>query len=176
MVTSSGVARDNILQAAADMVCTQGEGGLRVAAVAAAAAVNKRMIYHYFGDRQGLLRALYQQQASILLDSPRGLRSECKDVLRVLLGRLADELPMDQVIQASQGVEQDLHLQRAAKILLPYLVHQPRQAVGTFSVEQWRVFSEDVVSLALPGWSKSKRSLTTKKPVFRIPSASRPRT
>jgi AcrR family transcriptional regulator len=50
-----------ILQAATLEFAEKGIGGARVDAVAERAGVNKRMIYHYFGDKQGLYLAVLEE-------------------------------------------------------------------------------------------------------------------
>lgn len=50
--------RQRILDAAAEAFAARGFAGARVDRIAAAAGVNKRMLYHYFGDKQGLHRAV----------------------------------------------------------------------------------------------------------------------
>ena len=55
--------RERILAAAIDIFSSQGLGGARVDAIAARAGANKRMIYHYFGNKDQLfvhvLEAVY---------------------------------------------------------------------------------------------------------------------
>lgn len=46
--------RERILSAAIDVFSSQGLGGARVDAIAARAGANKRMIYHYFGNKDQL--------------------------------------------------------------------------------------------------------------------------
>jgi TetR/AcrR family transcriptional regulator len=50
--------RRAILDAAAVEFCALGPAGARVDAIAAGAGVNKRMLYHYFGSKDGLLAAV----------------------------------------------------------------------------------------------------------------------
>lgn len=51
-------ARRRILTAAAVEFAGRGYAGARVDRLAATARVNKRMLYHYFGDKHGLYRAV----------------------------------------------------------------------------------------------------------------------
>lgn len=51
-------ARRRILTAAAVEFAGRGYAGARVDQLAATARVNKRMLYHYFGDKRGLYRAV----------------------------------------------------------------------------------------------------------------------
>ena len=51
-----------ILDAARRIFATRGIGGARVDAIADRAGTNKRMIYHYFGSKDGLFRAVLRQR------------------------------------------------------------------------------------------------------------------
>jgi len=50
-----------ILAAAIDEFSENGFGGARIDAIAARAGVNKRMLYHYFGDKDALYERVLQQ-------------------------------------------------------------------------------------------------------------------
>ena len=53
--------RERILRAARREFVAQGFAGARVDVIARAASVNKRMLYHYFDNKEGLYRAtLYE--------------------------------------------------------------------------------------------------------------------
>lgn len=51
-----------ILTAALDEFTASGYHGARVDSIVKAAEVNKRMIYHYFGDKEGLFRAVMKTE------------------------------------------------------------------------------------------------------------------
>jgi TetR/AcrR family transcriptional regulator len=53
--------RRRILEAALREFSEKGIGGARVDAIAARADTNKRMLYHYFGSKDGLYRAVLQE-------------------------------------------------------------------------------------------------------------------
>ena len=53
--------RELILEAATIEFATKGIGGARVDEIAARSGANKRMIYHYFGDKQGLYLAVLER-------------------------------------------------------------------------------------------------------------------
>lgn len=55
-----GRTRAAILESATQEFATHGLGGARVDAIAARAGVNKRMLYHYFGDKDGLFVAVME--------------------------------------------------------------------------------------------------------------------
>lgn len=48
----------DILRAARDEFCEQGFNGARVDSIAARAKANKRLLYHYFGNKEALYRAV----------------------------------------------------------------------------------------------------------------------
>ncbi|MBW8865199.1 MAG: TetR/AcrR family transcriptional regulator [Verrucomicrobia bacterium] len=50
--------RGRILEAAIAEFAAKGQAGARVDAIARRAGTNKRMLYHYFGDKEGLFRAV----------------------------------------------------------------------------------------------------------------------
>ena len=54
--------RERILSAALKEFAANGFAGARVDAVARRAAINKRMLYHYFGDKEGLFRAVLRRK------------------------------------------------------------------------------------------------------------------
>jgi len=55
-------ARRAILDAAARAFAGQGPAGARIDAIAAEAGVNKRMLYHYFGDKNALFEAVLKDR------------------------------------------------------------------------------------------------------------------
>jgi AcrR family transcriptional regulator len=54
--------RERILAAALREFATQGFAGARVDEIARRAAINKRMLYHYFGDKKDLFRAVLRRK------------------------------------------------------------------------------------------------------------------
>lgn len=58
--------RHRLLMAAAEELVSLGIGGIRVDRLAARAGVNKRMIYHYFGNKDGLCAWALSAQIDIL--------------------------------------------------------------------------------------------------------------
>ena len=54
--------RRRILEAALQEFAARGFAGARVNAIARRAAANKRMLYHYFGNKEGLFRAVLRQK------------------------------------------------------------------------------------------------------------------
>lgn len=64
---NSGRTRAAILAAARDEFCEQGFNGARVDAIAERAKANKRLLYHYFGNKEALYSA-------VLLDAYQEIR------------------------------------------------------------------------------------------------------
>ena len=56
--------RQRILDAALKEFSARGFAGARVGGIVRRAKVNKRMLYHYFGDKEGLFRAVLRHKIS----------------------------------------------------------------------------------------------------------------
>ncbi len=176
------VAAD-ILGAAIDCLA---DGPLRVDEVARRAGCNKRMIYHYYHNKAGLVSAARAAQADLLAGS-RLVSADTRGVLR----RLFPE--RDAVATtASFG-----RLQRAARILLLALLEEDQEArLAALPPAIWQQFALELTTLALRGKPlditqqldpvESEDSLTATpsaqearaqpKPSYRLSSVSRPRT
>lgn len=63
----SAVKRAAILEAARELFEREGYDRSSVDAVAAKAAVSKRTVYDYFGDKQGLLLAVFEESGRLLM-------------------------------------------------------------------------------------------------------------
>ena len=84
--------RERILCAALKEFAANGFAGARVDAIARRAAINKRMLYHYFGDKEGLFKAVLRRKiaerqvwAESLSDDPAEtlpfwFEAACKDL------------------------------------------------------------------------------------------------
>ncbi|HVU06983.1 MAG TPA: TetR/AcrR family transcriptional regulator [Verrucomicrobiae bacterium] len=57
-------SRERILSAALKEFAANGFAGARVDLIAKRASINKRMLYHYFGDKEGLFRAVLRRKIS----------------------------------------------------------------------------------------------------------------
>jgi AcrR family transcriptional regulator len=66
-MSTEPVTRDRILEAAKQEFAAEGLAGGRVDAIARLAGCNKQLIYHYFGDKNGLFDAV---MSSVLSDKP----------------------------------------------------------------------------------------------------------
>jgi AcrR family transcriptional regulator len=71
--------RAAILEAATAEFTAKGLGGARVDEIARRARANKRMIYHYFRDKEGLYLAVLEAAYTSIRTAERGLRLADKD-------------------------------------------------------------------------------------------------
>jgi TetR/AcrR family transcriptional regulator len=80
--------RERILRAARREFVAKGFAGARVDAIARAAAVNKRMLYHYFGDKDALYRAVLREGTATNLDLVAAAPPDPAELLPFLFGRV----------------------------------------------------------------------------------------
>lgn len=66
--------RRRILEAATEEFARGGLGGARVDRIARGAGANERMIYYYFGNKEGLFRAVLEHAYLALVEAERALR------------------------------------------------------------------------------------------------------
>ncbi|MDO9414300.1 MAG: TetR/AcrR family transcriptional regulator [Pseudolabrys sp.] len=71
--------RAAILRAATAEITANGLSGARVDAIAERAGVNKRMLYHYFGDKQGLYLAVLEHTYAAIRSAETALNLEKLD-------------------------------------------------------------------------------------------------
>jgi len=79
--------RERILRAARREFVHKGFAGARVDAIARAAAVNKRMLYHYFGNKEALFRAILREGIGTNLDLVAAAPADVVDLLPFLFER-----------------------------------------------------------------------------------------
>jgi AcrR family transcriptional regulator len=65
--------RDRIVHTAADLMYLQGVAGTSIPDIQNAAQVSASQIYHYFGDKQGLIRAVIAHQIEATLNGQRAM-------------------------------------------------------------------------------------------------------
>ena len=90
MVTSSRDSirtRERILRAARCEFVAKGFAGARVDAIARVASVNKRMLYHYFGDKKGLYVAVLRESIATNLDLVAAAPADPGELLPFLFAR-----------------------------------------------------------------------------------------
>lgn len=202
MVTLAVSTPSKILFAAQQLMLANGDAGLRVDAVAAAANLNKRLIYHYFGNREGLVHAVLLEQVNVLLGPGSSLLSE--STRRVLTLFLTDLIPQNpsgvaQVSRAPASAERETRipdeqmLRRAFHLILPVLLRfqeQQSETVKAATQGEWPLldkqqFALDLTRLLFPDLIyvedsidrsiiDSEYSLTSPKPRYRMASTSRP--
>jgi AcrR family transcriptional regulator len=68
-----------ILAAATEEITTKGLDGARVDEIARRSGVNKRMIYHYFGDKEGLYLAVLETTYAAIRTAEIGLKLADRD-------------------------------------------------------------------------------------------------
>ena len=68
--------RERILEAATAEFSSRGLGGARVDSIARAAGVNKRMLYHYFGNKEDLFLAVLERAYEKIRGQESALRLE----------------------------------------------------------------------------------------------------
>ncbi len=73
----ASATKERLLAAAEEEFSTHGFRGARVQAIVARAGVNERMLYHHFGDKEGLYKALFSHlgdtlgpEFEVALDAP----------------------------------------------------------------------------------------------------------
>jgi AcrR family transcriptional regulator len=74
-----GRTRAAILDAATQEFTAKGLAGARIDTIAKRAAANKRMIYHYFGDKEGLYLAVLEQTYAAIRTAEVGLELGGRD-------------------------------------------------------------------------------------------------
>lgn len=112
-----------ILDAATEEFAAHGFGGARVDAIAARARTNKRMLYHYFGDKEGLYLAVLEvtyaaiRNAEKHLDLARRDPEEGMRELALFTWRYFLEHPEFLSLLVTENLHQAHYLQRSEKVL-----------------------------------------------------------
>lgn len=76
--------------------------GARVDRIAKAAKVNKRMLYHYFGSKDGVYRAVLQRQLALLSSGFAPVPTVLQTVCSIYLSELGDEVLDSAIDQVSE--------------------------------------------------------------------------
>ena len=79
------VTQQRLIDATAEIMASVGIAGLRVDQIAQRTGVNKRMIYHYFGNKEGLARRVLAEQVQCLCIGLPTLEDEVANFLRLEL-------------------------------------------------------------------------------------------
>jgi TetR/AcrR family transcriptional regulator len=102
MVTSSRDpvrTRERILRSARREFVAKGFAGARVDAIARAASVNKRMLYHYFGDKEALYRATLREGIATNFDLVAAAPPDPADLLPFLFARASKRVEGIRLLQ-----------------------------------------------------------------------------
>ena len=173
--------RFKLVATATQLLLTKGSEGLRVDEVAATACVNKRMIYHYFENKEGLHQAVLQSQVELLVDHADVLSSGVKAFLAEHFTLHANKPGEGKALKlesnANSGVAGSTtitqqSLQTAGLIVLRALLDKRQFAVRLSSAD-WASLVQGLMALALPQLSEvdevaaiidniSERTLTQK--------------
>lgn len=114
--------RAGILTAATVEITAKGLGGARVDEIAERAGVNKRMIYHYFGDKEGLylavLEAAYAEIRSEEIKLDLGKRDPIEGMRELVLftWNYYREHPEFLSLLATENLHRAAYLKRSKKI------------------------------------------------------------
>ena len=178
--------RLKLIATATQLLLIKGVEGLRVDEVASMACVNKRMIYHYFKNKEGLHQVVLQSQVEQLVDFADVLSSGVKVFLTehfTLSANKPDERKAlkpesnaNSGVTGSTAVTQQ-NLQTAGLIVLRALLDRRQFAVRLSSAD-WASLVQGLMALSLPQLSeidevaavidkKRKRSLS-KKPRYTL--------
>src|SRR5271154_4070554 len=93
MITRKGQAtRDRIVAAAAALIYERGVAGTSTEDIQAAAGVSASQVYHYFGDKRSLIRAVidYQTNAILGFQEPLLARLDSLEALRSWVSVIVD--------------------------------------------------------------------------------------
>jgi len=114
--------RARILEAATEEFSTRGLGGARVDAIARRADANKRMLYHYFGNKEGLFLAVMEdayahirtQEEALHLDDlqpVRAMRRLMRFTFRYFVGN-----PHFIALLNSENLHRARHIRRSPRV------------------------------------------------------------
>jgi AcrR family transcriptional regulator len=115
-------SRANILQAARTEFARSGLGGARVDQIAKMAGINKRMLYHYFGNKDDLFCAVLEANYAHKRDSEKALELEQEEpveAIRKLIALTWDyylQYPEFLTLLNSANLHQAKHLKKSTEI------------------------------------------------------------
>lgn len=99
-LTSKGQrTRGTIIAAAADLFHRHGSAATTLADVRETAMVSSSQLYHYFGDKQDLVRAVVDHQASVVIENQQAMNLSTVDAFR----EWKDALTTDEAAMRGQG-------------------------------------------------------------------------
>jgi TetR/AcrR family transcriptional regulator len=107
------VAREAILEGAEEIFAREGFAGARFDAIGAEAGYHKSLIFHYFGDKEGLYRAVMARFKRRLLDvyfGPLRAFAQCSDEMSVSRVRMFLELAIERYFAFLTQNPRNLHI------------------------------------------------------------------
>src|SRR5579884_4060981 len=107
------VAREAILEAAEEVFAREGFAGARIDAIGAEAGYNKSLIFHYFGDKEALYRAIMVRLKRRAIDTYLGpLRAfaQCSNEMSVSRVRMFLELAIERYFAFLTQNPRNLHI------------------------------------------------------------------
>ena len=114
--------QQKILEAATAEFARHGLGGARVDRIAARAGANKRMLYYYFGDKEGLFLAALEDRYAHIRNAERSLELEHLDP-RIAVRRLVEftwnyflEHPEFMTLLNSENLHKGRHVRRSRRV------------------------------------------------------------
>jgi AcrR family transcriptional regulator len=114
--------RQRIMAAATHEFATKGLAGARIADIAARAGANKRMLYHYFGDKEALFLAVLENAYAAIRARERALdlqHLEPEAAMRRLVETTWDhyiEHPEFLTLLGTENLHRARHLKRSTRI------------------------------------------------------------
>jgi len=114
--------RASILASATAEFARYGLGGARVDRIAERAGANKRMLYYYFGDKEGLFLAALEERYAHIRNAERSLKLEHfepRDALRRLVAFTWNyflEHPEFMTLLNSENLHQGRHVRRSRRV------------------------------------------------------------
>lgn len=149
---AGSAVRAALLDAAAQAVCAGNWSAVRMADVAAAAAVSRQTLYNEFGDKDGLVRALALREADrfiavteqVLSDSrPGGPAAAVAAAVEATLNQAADNPLLKAVLTDDVGGLLPYLTTRAERIL-----DAARTSIQTYLQAEWPSLAGEEVELA----------------------------
>ena len=156
-----GAGKAKIILAAQQLLLDHGRAGLRIDDVAQAAGINKRMIYHYFGDREGLIATVLSLALAHMQQDAR-----TSDELKLLLSDIYSDLGVPDQTEPLENVSD------AMRLLLTDAVIDSAKRESKYSLTR---SGQRRVALEIAGYLFPKHfEPPAQKPVYRLQSESKP--
>ena len=160
-----GQGKAKIITAAHQALLSAGRAGIRIDDVAQDAHINKRMIYHYFGDREGLIAEVLSRALALVLQD-----AETSEEMKRFL---ADRFRHVQVSDEAAPLE---NVSSAVRVLLTDVLYLERSVESEHSltkshtrVERRRLALEVAACLYPDDFGLDAEP----KPVYRLQSESK---